>query len=362
MYTNITILFSLFTVVSSFTLESLFCFSSKFQNPCSRYGGELLTMCNDYINSQITGPCTNFKTNVDKFVSFIFIHGKTYHTVEQVTRKYVTFEDNLKFISDENSKNHSYILGVNIFADYTLEEYREMLTVLPTLPKDYCIDSKSSTNTFPTSVDWVSKGKVTRVKDQGQCGSCWAFSTIGAVESLHAINTGLLTEYSEQQLVDCASSYGNHGCNGGLMTRAFSYIIDNGIVEEDTYPYTATVSTCTAKTGNKLVKSCYNVPANEYDLTLSLSKQPISVSIEADSRSFQLYKSGVYDNTDCGTTLDHGVLAVGYGTMDGKDYYRVKNSWSEQWGDNGYIYMIRNSNKNSVKGQCGIAMDASYPQ
>jgi len=175
-----------------------------------------------------------------------------------------------------------------------------------------------------------------------------------------------LKSLSEQQLVDCAGSYGNHGCNGGMMDYAFSYIMDNGITSESNYPYvsgtTKTAGSCQSFTSQVKLAGCYDVPANELALTLALQTQPVSVAIEADTKSFQLYTSGVYNDVGCGTNLDHGVLAVGFGTNSaGQDYYIVKNSWSSSWGDDGYIYIARNSVSTSTKGICGIAMESSAP-
>lgn len=307
----------------------------------------------------------NFDKHVHHFVEFIAVHSKVYNTINTIFQRFYVFKDNMNFIESENSKNHSYVLGPNYMADYTNVEYIDtFLNVGYKFPKDYCKDEILN-NAYVNSIDWVDKGVVTNVKDQGHCGSCWAFSTIGALEGKNAIDTGELVEFSEQELVDCGGTYGNHGCNGGLMQRAFSYVIDNGITTEQAYPYTSGVTSsegdCQTHDVKLSLDTCYNVLSNELQLTIANSRQPIAVSIEASQRSFQLYVSGVYDNPDCGTSLDHGVLLVGYGNMDNKDYYRVKNSWSDTWGDNGYIYMVRNSVATSEYGQCGIAMDASYP-
>lgn len=349
--------------------------NTKVVDMCGIFHGEMIETCEDYINSHVT--VTNLRdcftgnlrggvdVHVEQFINFMVHKSKMYNTIENFVSRFYIYKDNMKYAELENTKGHSYVLGDNFMADLTNDEYIEtFLNKEYTFPRDYC-DDKTLSNNYPDSVDWVEKGAVTNVKDQGQCGSCWAFSTVGALEGANAINTGNLVAYSEQELVSCAGSYGNHGCNGGLMQRAFSYVMDNGMTTEEEYPYTSGVTTkdgsCEVYTSSMNIDSCYNVPSNEQQLTSALSYQPISVSIEADQRSFQLYTSGVYDDDSCGTTLDHGVLAVGYGHKDGKDFYRVKNSWSDSWGDDGYIYLARNSVTSSKNGMCGIAMDASYP-
>jgi hypothetical protein len=339
-------------------------FHGEVHDECVNYyeNHEPVTSVVDCFNPTLRGSVDK---HVEQFVNFITEHSKIYNTISTFVQRFYVFKDNMHFAEQENNKGHSYTLGPNFMADYTNAEYIDtFLNKEYQFPRDYCKD-KSLHGSFPSAVDWVDKGAVTPVKDQGQCGSCWAFSTVGALEGKNAIETGDLIAYSEQELVDCAGSYGNHGCNGGLMQRAFSYVIDKGMTVAEDYPYVSGVTkkagTCQDYNVDFVMNSCSNVPANEEQLTLACANQPISVSIEADQRSFQLYTSGVYDSPDCGTTLDHGVLLVGYGHMDGQDYYRVKNSWSSSWGDNGYIYMARNSVSSSKQGQCGIAMDASYP-
>ena len=216
---------------------------------------------------------------------------------------------------------------------------------------------------LPASVDWTAKGAVTPVKNQGQCGSCWAFSATGAVEGAHAINKGHLVSLSEQQLVDCSGSYGNQGCNGGLMDSAFKYIIQNGgICSEEAYPYEGRDSKCRSNSCTAVTKigGFYDVPADNADaLQAAVAKQPVAVAIEADSSCFQFYSSGVLECA-CGSALNHGVLAVGYGEEGGKPFWNVKNSWGESWGAGGYIKMLR-GDKAPRAGMCGIQRSASYP-
>jgi cathepsin L len=216
---------------------------------------------------------------------------------------------------------------------------------------------------LPQSIDWTQRGAVTGVKNQGQCGSCWAFSTTGSVEGINYINNGNLISLSEQQLVDCAGSYGNQGCNGGLMDNAFKYIInEGGLCSEAAYPYQGSQQQCQSSSCQKVVQiSNYaDVPQqNENALMSAVAQQPVSIAIEADQHSFQFYSGGVM-TASCGSQLDHGVLVVGYGSLSGTDYWKVKNSWGASWGMNGYILLGRGS-AFQPNGQCGILDSASYP-
>jgi C1A family cysteine protease len=277
--------------------------------------------------------------------------------------------ENHRFIDEINAKNLTYTLGHNQFSAMNREDFRDYLTSSPILFQDKLATVYNKELTaLPESVDWTKLGAVTPVKDQGLCGSCWSFSTTGALEGAFFIKTGSLTSFSEQQLVDCDNFKNggkDHGCKGGLMDNAFSWISKNGgLCTESDYPY---VSGTTKKEGECLTKcslvSGSNVknfvdvePSNDNAFVTALSKTPLAVAIEADQREFQLYKSGVFTGT-CGTKLDHGVLAVGYS----KEYYLVKNSWSTSWGDAGYIKLARGQEYNNGDGQCGILMSASYP-
>jgi len=277
--------------------------------------------------------------------------------------RYTVFKQNMDKIFLANKQNHSYTLGMNLFGDMTHEEFKAQKLGYKHVERPFArkVLTKPITSTIaaPTAVDWCAKGACTPVKNQGQCGSCWAFSTTGSVEGLTFIKTNSLPNLSEQELVDCGGSTGNQGCNGGLMDYAFEWIIQNkGITDETSYPYKAQDGTC-KKSGKKNVATISgytDVPANnEAQLLSAVAVQPVSVAIEADQACFQFYSGGVLDDASCGTQLDHGVLAVGYGTDSNKKYWKVKNSWGASWGEKGFIRMIRDKN------QCGISLAASYP-
>ena len=276
------------------------------------------------------------------------------------------------FINRENQKGHTYELGHNKYSMYTNEEFRSMMNLDAPMPAPLVADSvHTNTNVAanPTSVDWVAAGAVTGVKDQGNCGSCWAFSTTGCLEGIYKIKKGSLISFSEQELVDCDKKGGDLGCNGGLMDNAFTWIKNNGgLCPGSQYPYT---SGTTGKRGDCQMSSCTNVAGSavtsftdvtansEAALETAVAQQPVSVAIDAGGLAFQSYKSGVFTGS-CGTSLNHGVLAAGYGvdSSSGLNYWKVKNSWGTSWGQGGYILLEKNIS--DPKGKCGIAMQASY--
>ncbi|KAK7351625.1 hypothetical protein VNO77_11209 [Canavalia gladiata] len=293
-------------------------------------------------------------------------HGKFYNALGEKEKRFEIFKDNLKFIDEHNAENRTYTVGLNRFADLSNEEYRARYLgtkISKRMPKPSNRYAPRVGDNLPESIDWRRKGVVVPVKDQGNCGSCWAFSAIAAVEGINKIVTGDLISLSEQELVDCDRTV-NSGCNGGLMDYAFMFIINNGgIHTEKDYPYRAVDGICNRHKiygGVVTIDDYEDVPThNELALKKAVANQPVSVAIEAAGREFQLYVSGVFTGT-CGTALDHGVTAVGYGTENGRDYWIVKNSWGESWGESGYIRMERNLAANRA-GKCGITMMSSYP-
>jgi KDEL-tailed cysteine endopeptidase len=250
-------------------------------------------------------------------------------------------------------------MSVNQFADMTAEEFKERFTGFRV--GSYGCSKFTSIEPTPPRIDWREEGAVTDVKDQGQCGSCWAFSSTGAIEGLLAIKKGILTDLSEQELIDCATgkTYGSDGCNGGQMEGGFKYAINYGLCSFDSYPYEGVQGACKKCNSTFFPEDCRDVaPNDEVSLRVAVSRQPVAVAIEADTRYFQFYSGGILNSTDCGTNLDHGVLAVGYGEENGQNYWLVKNSWSANWGENGYV-RIASGGKGS--GICGIAANPSFP-
>jgi len=301
------------------------------------------------------------------FAGFVAKYNKIYGK-DDLVHRYNVFKTNLDFITATNQKNLSYTVGMNKFGDMTFEEFHAKFTGYNRIKRDFIRSKNGPVNTprdhvlkNPSSVDWRSKGAVTPVKDQGQCGSCWAFSATGSMEGAWVIAGKTQTSISEQQLVDCSGAQGNQGCNGGLMDYAFEYVIANkGITTEKNYPYKAVDQRCKSPLPASAVTiSGYtDVPTNsDSALEDAVAQAPISVAIEADQPAFQFYTSGVFDAA-CGDMLDHGVLAVGYNTLNNKKYWIVKNSWGQDWGNQGYIWMVRKDGE----GQCGINMAASYPK
>lgn len=287
------------------------------------------------------------------------------------------FANNHDVIEQHNARNLSYTLGHNAFSHMSYEEWVENMRFglgkPDHEPADY-IHEAPEDGILASSVDWVTNGAVTPVKNQGNCGSCWSFSATGALEGLYKVKKGTLNSYSEQELVSCDTGgiFGDKGCNGGLMDNAFKWVKSNGgLCYESAYSYT---SGSTGENGackdhsscdDKSLKLTGYVDVKKNDdkaLTSAVSQQPVAVAIQASAAAFQLYKSGVLTDT-CGANLDHGVLAVGFGT-DSKagDYWKIKNSWGASWGESGYVRIAKGESYNSGKGQCGIySGPPSYP-
>lgn len=317
--------------------------------------------------------------NINSHISLLQIqHRRKYADATEEKFRLKIFMENKHKIAKHNQQYElglvSYKLDLNKYADLLHQEFVAKLNGFNKTQSKLGAQLKNFNDEgvtyispanidLPNSVDWRTKGAVTEVKDQGHCGSCWAFSSTGALEGQHFRKTGVLVSLSEQNLVDCSTSYGNDGCNGGLMDNAFKYIKDNGGIDtEKTYAYEAMDDTCRydAKNSGATDKGFVDIPqGNEKKLKEALATMgPVAVAIDASHQSFQFYSEGIYNEPECDSEqLDHGVLAVGYGTDEtGADYWIVKNSWGTTWGDSGYVKMTRNKGN-----QCGIATSASYP-
>lgn len=298
-----------------------------------------------------------------------------YASPKEETARFNQWMKNKAFVDEHNmlhtAGKKTHTVGMNKFADLSGEEFAELyLSKVQDLSGPHppmCTPSAIAANsTMVASADWrmASPPVVTPIKDQGQCGSCWAFSTIAGLEGQWALAGNALTSLSEQNLVDCSQNWGNFGCGGGLMDQGFTYIHDNmGVDTEASYPYTATDNKCVFNAANvgATLTSCEDISSGDEGALANAIQMvgPMSVAIDASHMSFQLYTSGVYFEPECSSQfLDHGVTAIGYGTdaTSSMDYFIVKNSWGLVWGDSGYIKMARNKSNN-----CGIATSSSYP-
>ncbi|KAB1257091.1 Pro-cathepsin H [Camelus dromedarius] len=308
------------------------------------------------------------------FKSWMVQHQKEYSSEEYHHRLQV-FVSNWRKINAHNAGNHTFkstvglpflqmSLGLNEFSDMSFAEFKRKY--LWSEPQN-CSATKGNylrgTGPYPPSMDWRKKGNfVSPVKNQGGCGSCWTFSTTGALESAVAIATGKLLSLAEQQLVDCAQNFNNHGCQGGLPSQAFEYIRYNrGIMGEDTYPYKGKDDDCKFQPSKAIafVKDVVNITMNdEASMVEAVGlHNPVSFAFEV-TNDFLLYRKGIYSSPFCHKTPDkvnHAVLAVGYGEENGTPYWIVKNSWGTRWGMNGYFLIERGKN------MCGLAACASYP-
>ena len=297
------------------------------------------------------------------FARFANRYGKRYDTVDEMKRRFKIFTDNLKLIKSTNKRGLSYTLGVNHFADWTWEEFKThrlgaAQNCSATLKGNHVITDAN----LPKEKDWRKEGIVSKVKDQGHCGSCWTFSTTGALEAAYAQAFGKNISLSEQQLVDCAGSFNNFGCKGGLPSQAFEYIKSNGGLEtEEAYPYTGEDGVCKFTSENVAVQVIDSVNITlgaEDELKHAVAfARPVSVAFQVVD-GFRLYEKGVYTSKTCGNTpmdVNHAVLAVGYGVEDGVPYWIIKNSWGSEWGDHGYFKMEMGKN------MCGVATCSSYP-
>ncbi|KAF0305907.1 Cathepsin L [Amphibalanus amphitrite] len=313
--------------------------------------------------------------DVDEWANFKRAHGKNYADQFVELKHMQTYAANKAYINKHNAEAdaglHTYRLGINKYADMTNEEFSALMTRrkpagLHRQQQQHGRPFVGTGLTAPESIDWRDQGAVTPAKDQGQCGSCWSFSTTGSLEGMWKLAGNDLVSLSEQQLMDCSFSYGNNACNGGEMRYSFEYLTDiGGIMSEADYPYEARThhNRCNYDPA-KSVADCTDFVIIQTDDESKLldavgNVGPVAVGMDASHLDFQLYSSGIYSNANCGTAiseLDHGVLAVGYGTDAEGDFWLVKNSWGAEWGMDGFFKMARNANN-----MCGIASDCVYP-
>jgi len=295
-------------------------------------------------------------------------YNKQYVTLEARAAALVAFKNSYEYVKTQNAKNKSYMVELNIFADQSPEDFSAsrlgfkapMWKGLPHLGRHVY-----SGAALPSAVDWMEDGAVNEPKDQGSCGSCWTFSTTGALEGAWKIANGELLSLSQQQLVDCAHNDGNSGCHGGNMDAAFTYLEKHPVCTDESYPYVGDDFSrrcherrCTAGIPAGMVSGYQDVSPEDMEALMeAVSQQPVSVGIEADQQAFQLYQGGVL-TADCGSDLDHAVLLVGYGTDQGVDYWKIKNSWGPYWGEMGFVRIKRGG---SAEGECGVTLAPTYP-
>lgn len=280
-----------------------------------------------------------------RFVEFTHKYDKVYSSMEEFTKRFEIFKANLIDVLAHDDFSGEHTMGITKFSDLTKEEFKAKYLTLRA-PNSWCQPAKFLNNleAAPASVDWREKGGVSPVKDQGQCGSCWAFSTVGFLESQSLIKSQKAVTYSEQQLVDC-DQLGDQGCNGGLMQTALEYIQANGIESDKSYPYKAYDQTCKYNKSSVVATvsnvKCYENVNNETLQSYVATVGPLSIAVDASS--FQSYSSGVLD---CwGSSLNHGVLLVGYT----ESTWIIKNSWGKNWGEQGFIRV-----KNTAGSNCGV--------
>ena len=300
---------------------------------------------------------------MQRYQQYLAEYGKSYNNAQEFEFRFQIFMDNVQLIDAHNAQESTFTMGVNQFADWTNEEYRKLLTYVPS--SSACEDTVCN-SASEESVDWVKDGAVNPVQDQGLCSSSWAFSAVAAIEASHFKATGELLKFSEQQFIDCSVDL-FQGCNGGSKEDAMIWAEKNELCLESEYKYTGSVGVCKQSECTKTystVSKCHSICSNNPDaFKAALEVEPLSVAVDASSSEFKFYSGGVLDTPSCGTSVNHNVLAVGYNTNVGSEYFISSNSWGSDWGENG-IFRITTKNSNPIpkEGVCGIYREISYPE
>jgi C1A family cysteine protease len=298
----------------------------------------------------------------DLFDTWKIQNNKQYSSAEEEAERFAIFSMNYAVVQEWNAAGNSAVLGLNLFADLTNQEFGAMYTGSQPAPEDVVqanIVAFDNVDTVPTSWDWVTEGAVTPIKNQEQCGSCWAFATVATTEGQYKLNGNTLTSFSEQQIVDCDTTC--DGCNGGWPYLAMAYVAKTGLETETEYPYTGVGGKCNynAKeaTNTTVTGAAFVTPKSATDLFAGVYQQPVAIIVEANQNVFQLYTSGII-TTGCGVALDHAITAVGYTPT----YFIVKNSWGTTWGQQGYLWISTSTDYNDGLGACGIFSQPQYPK
>ena len=294
-----------------------------------------------------------------EFLAYQKQYGKVYSAPEEMRYRLAVYQNNLKKIAEHNAKNLPWTLGVNQFADISEEEFTYKFCGCAKDPKSRAGRVTPIYGNAPERVDWREKGAVTPVKNQKSCGSCWAFSTVGTTESAYFIHSGELIDLAEQQLVDCAKEpkYQANGCGGGWPWSVMDYVSDNGLCKQEDYPYHAKDEECKETQCKVAVQSKGKVQlpqGDEESLANAVALTPVSIVLDAGA--FHLYKGGII--TECTESINHAVLAVGYGEENGIKYWLIKNSWDVTWGEKGYVRVEKDV---GGMGRCALTYSSVYP-
>ena len=371
-YIEIELIFIELNILNVIYCEFVFILDTLILNQMKLTFGFIIAICNLCLYFSIVWA----EESIDeKYHHYLSVHKKNIKSKNEYDMRIKIFEANLKFIKEASAEEDTHEYEVNKFADMTDEEYQSYLGyVSTTIRNKTSVDAESNstditqvtssaTNSSFVTIDWRDKGAVNPIQDQGQWGSCWAFSATAAFEGAYFIKHGVLMKFSEKQLVDCSKNFGNSGCNGGWEGSAFDYLKNNSFCTEAEYPYKPKDGKCQASTCEvtnvKTLNHTDIKPKSGDALRAAVDLQPVSVALHGGSKYFQLYKGGILQNKKWGNTLDHAVVVVGYGTDEKKgDYWIVRNSWGTSWGEKGYIRISAKTKFDKKGGICGILLES----